>query len=137
MRLWMVTSLDRHFKSTAGLILVCLKPLFVFDNAESIVKGLLAMVQTFSTGPIRRTAGMGIVEEWHQPPMQWLYHGRYHIKPVIHVTATYVIRIYAIQRAAQRFPLMPLTVSSRWGLSNSIDLSDLNVFYKQIVQIDA
>jgi len=40
--LWMATSPDSHFKSTAGCIPARLKCLFVVKDAESSVKGLLA-----------------------------------------------------------------------------------------------
>jgi len=41
--LWMGTSLDRHFKSTAGRIPKRLKCLFVVEDAESRVKALLGL----------------------------------------------------------------------------------------------
>jgi len=50
--LWMGTSLESPFKSTAGCIPAWLKWHFVLEDAESSVKGLLALVLTFSTGPI-------------------------------------------------------------------------------------
>jgi len=68
--LCMGTSPDTHFKSTARHIPAHLKCLFIIEDAESSVEGLLALVQTFATGPIHQTAGMVIVEERHQPPMQ-------------------------------------------------------------------
>jgi len=61
--LWMGMSQDRHLKSTAGRILACLKCLFIVEDSESTIKAQLALVQTFATGPICRTAGMVIVEE--------------------------------------------------------------------------
>jgi hypothetical protein len=73
--LWMGTNQDSHCKSTAGCIPTRLKCLLVVKDAESSVKGLLALVQTFATGPIRQTAGMVIVEERHQPQMQPLHNG--------------------------------------------------------------
>jgi hypothetical protein len=67
--LWMGTSPDNHFKLTAGCIPARLKCLFVIEDSESSIKGLLALVQMFATGPIHQTAGMVIVGERHQPPM--------------------------------------------------------------------
>jgi hypothetical protein len=75
--LWMGTSPDSHFKLTAGCIPARLKCLFVVEDAEWSVKRLLALVQTFATGPIRQTGGMVIVEGRHQPPMQPLHDGSY------------------------------------------------------------
>ena len=80
--LWMGTSLDSHFMATAGCIPTRLKCLFVVEDAESSVKRLLALVQTFETGPIRQTAGTMIVEKRHQPPMQPLQDGSYYRKPL-------------------------------------------------------
>jgi len=80
--LWMGTSLDSNFMATAGRIPARLKFLFVVEDAESSVKGLLALVQTFATGPIRQTAGIVIVEERHQPPIQPLQDGSYCRKPL-------------------------------------------------------
>jgi len=54
--LWMGTSPNSHFKSTAGHSPAPLKCLFVIEDPESSVKGLLALVQTFATRPIRQTA---------------------------------------------------------------------------------
>jgi hypothetical protein len=50
--LWMGTSPDSHFKSTAGPIPVRLKCFRVVEDAESSVIELLALFQTFATGPI-------------------------------------------------------------------------------------
>jgi len=71
--LWMGTSPDRHFKSTAGHIPVQFKCLFMVEDAELSVEGLFALVQTFATGLIRQTAGMVIVNKRHQPPMEPLH----------------------------------------------------------------
>ena len=95
----MGTSLDSHFKSTAGRIPTRLKCLLVIEDAESSVKGLLALVQTFATGPICQTAGMVIVEERHQPPMQPLHDGSYRRKPLFGVGTTYIVTISTIQGA--------------------------------------
>jgi len=61
----MGTSPDSHLKSTAGCIARSLKCLFVVEDAKLSLKGLLALVQTFATVPIRQTAGMVNVEERH------------------------------------------------------------------------
>jgi len=50
--LGMGPSPDRHFKSTAGRILVPLKCLFAIEDAELCVNGHLLLVQTFTTWPI-------------------------------------------------------------------------------------
>jgi len=126
---WMGTSPDSHFKSTAGRIPPRLKCLFVVEDAESSVEGLLALVQTFATGQIRQTAGMVIVEEMHQPPMQPLNDESYHRKPLFGVGTTYIFLISAIQGAVHLLLLTPQPDSSRWYLSNKIDLNAFNLFY--------
>jgi len=112
--LWMGTSPDSHFKSTAGCIAARLKCLFVVENAESSVKVLLALVQTFATGPIRQTAGIMIVKERHQPPMQPLHDGSYHRKPLFGVGTTYIVLICAIQGAVHLPPLTLQLDSLQW-----------------------
>jgi len=126
--LWMGMSPDSHFKSTAGRISTRLKCLFVVEDAESSIKELLALVQTFATGPIRQTAGMVIVEERHQPPMQPLHDGSYHHKPLFGVRTTYIVPISLIQGAVHLLPLMLQPDSLRWYLSNTIDLNAFNLF---------
>jgi len=64
-RLWMGMSPDSHFKSTAGHILACLKCLFVIHDAESNVKGLPSLVQTFATGLRHHSSGIMIVDKRH------------------------------------------------------------------------
>jgi hypothetical protein len=66
----MGTSSDSNFILTVEHIPAWFKCLFVIQNAESSVKELLAFLQTFPTGPIRRTAGMMIDEKRHQPLIQ-------------------------------------------------------------------
>jgi len=127
--LWMGTSPDSHFKSTAGVIPVRLKCLFIFEDAESSLKGLLALVQTLATGPICQTTGMVIVEERHPPPMQHLHDGSYCLKPLFGVGTTYIVPISAIQGAVHILPLLPQPDSSLWYLSNTIDLNAFNLFY--------
>ena len=68
--LWMGTSPNGHFESTAGRIPTRLQCLLVVKDAKSSVKVLLALAQTFAAGPKRVTAGMVIVKERHQPQMQ-------------------------------------------------------------------
>jgi hypothetical protein len=50
--LWMGTSPDNHFKWTAGPIPVRLKCFRIVEDAESSVIELLALFQTYATGPI-------------------------------------------------------------------------------------
>jgi hypothetical protein len=73
--LWMGTSPDSHIKSSVGCIPAWLMCLFVVEDAKSSVKWLLPLVQTFATGPIRQTAGVVIVKERYQSPMQLLHDG--------------------------------------------------------------
>jgi hypothetical protein len=106
-----------------------LKCLLVVKDAESSVKGLLSLVQTFATGPIRQTAGMVIVEERHQPQMQPLHNGRYHCKSLFGVGTTYIVPISAIEGAVHLLPVMPQSDGS-WGyLRNAIDFNLVNLFY--------
>jgi len=127
--LWLGISLDSHFKSTVGCIPTWLKCLFVVEDAESTVKGLLALVKTFETGPIRHTAGMVIVKEWHQPPMQPLHDGSYRHMPLFAIGTTYIVPKSVIQGAVHLLPLTPQPHRSRWYLSNTIDLKTFNLFY--------
>jgi len=103
--LWLGTSPDSHFKSTAGRIPALLKCLLVVKDAKSSVKGLLALVQTFATGLIHQTGGMVIVEERHQPPMQPWHNGSYCHKPVSAIGTTYIVLISTIQGAVHHLPL--------------------------------
>jgi len=128
--LWMGTSPDSHFKSTAGLIPAWLKSLFGVEDAESSVEGLLALVQTFATGPIRQTAGMVIVEGRHQPPMEPLHNGSYRREALFGVgTTSYIVPISAMQGPIHLLPLTPPPDSLRWYLSNTIDENAFNLFY--------
>ena len=94
--LWMGTSLDSHLKSTAVRIPTRLKCHFVVVDADSSVNGPLASVQMFATWPIRQTAGMVIVEEWNQPPMQSLHDGSCRRNPIFVVGTTFIIPLSAI-----------------------------------------
>jgi len=125
----MGTSPDSHFKSTAGGISGWLKCLFVVEDAELRVTGLLALLQTFATGPVHQTAGMVIVEERHQPPMEPLHIGSYCRKPLFCVRTMYIVSISAIEGAIYLLPLMPQPDSSQWYLSDMIDLNDFSFFY--------
>jgi len=127
--LWIGTSPDSHFKSTAARILAQLKCLFVVKDAESSVKGLLTLVQTFGTKPRGQTAGMGIVEERHQSPMQPLHDGCYRRKPLFCLGTTPINPICAIQGAVNLLPLTPQWDSSRWYLSNTVALNAFNLLY--------
>jgi len=103
---WMGTSLDCHFKLTAGRIPAQLKSCFVVQDAELGVQGLVALAQTFATGPIRQTAGMLIFEERHQPPMQPLQDGSYHHMSLLSIRTTNIIPISVIEGAVHRLRLM-------------------------------
>jgi len=127
--LWTGRSPDSHFQSTAGGIPARLNCLFVIEDAESSVKGLLALVQTFATGPIRQIAVMVIVEERHRLLMQPLHNGSYPRKPLVGIRTTYIVPISAIQGAVHLVPLTPQPDSSRWYFSIKIDLNAFNIFY--------
>jgi len=99
--------------STAGRIPTRLKCLFVVEDAESSIRGLLALILTFATGPIRQTAGMVIVDERHQPPMQPLHDGSYSREPLFGIRTTYIVPISAIQGAVHLLLLTPLPDSSQ------------------------
>jgi hypothetical protein len=103
--------------------------LFVVEDAKSSIKWLLPLVQTFATGPIHQTAGVVIVKERYQSPMQLLHDGSYHRKPLFGLRTTYIVRIRAIQGAVHLLPLTPQPDSLRWYLSNTIDLNVFILFY--------
>ena len=124
--LWMGTSPDTHFMPTAGHIPAWLNCLFIFGDAESFVKGLLAFIQTFATGPTGQTAGMVIVEERHQPPIQPLHDRSYGGKSLFGIRTTYIIPICVIQGAVHLLPLMPQPDSLRWYWSNMMDFNVFN-----------
>jgi len=104
--LWIGMCLDSHFKSTADCIPAWLSSHFVVEDAESSVKGLLAFVMMFATGPIGETAGMVIVKKRHSAPIQPLHDGSYHCKPPSGVRTTYIIHISKIHGAEHLLPLM-------------------------------
>ena len=135
--LWMGMSPDSCCKSTAGCIPALLKCLFVIKDAESSVKGLRALVLTCATGLLGQTAGMAIVEERHQPPMEPFHNGSYHLEPLFALGTTYIVPICAIKGAVHllRWTLQP--ESSRWYLSNMIDLNAFNLFCMYIIQLNA
>jgi len=134
--LWMGTSPDCHLKLTAGRIPAWLKCLFDVKDAELSVKGFLALVKTFPTGPIRQTAGMVTVEEWQQPLMHSLHDGSYRFKPLFCVGTTYIVPLSVIQGAVHHLPLMLQPDSSWWYLRNTIDLNPFNLFYMYIIQLN-
>jgi hypothetical protein len=109
--LWMGIGPDGHFKSTAVRIPTRLKCVFVVEDAESTIKELLAFVQTFATVPIFQTAGMVIVAERHQPPMQPLHDGSYRRKPLCSIATTYIVPISAIQAAVHHLLLTPQPIA--------------------------
>jgi len=126
--LWMGTSSDSRIKLTAGCIPAQLKCLFVVKNAESSIKRLLVMVETFGTGPKLQTATMVIVEERNQLLMQPLHDANYRRKPQFAVGTTYTIPISAIKGAVRIDPLT-LQRDRTWRyLSNTIDLNGFNLF---------
>jgi uncharacterized membrane protein len=84
-----------------------LKCRFVFKDADSSVKGLLALVQMIIPGPICQTAGMVIVKESHQPVMQCTHDGSYSHKPLVAIGTTYIIPVIAIYGAVQNLLLTP------------------------------
>jgi len=109
---WNSASLDGdeseyHCKLNAGRIPARLKCFFVVENAESSVKGLFSLVQAFGTGLICQTAGMVIVEESYQPPMQPLHNGSYRREPHFGIRTTYIVFISAIEGAVHIRLLMP------------------------------
>jgi hypothetical protein len=106
-----------------------MKCLFVVKDAKSSVEGFCALVQTFATGPIRLTAGMMIVEERHQPPMQPFHDGSYHRNPLFSARNTYIVLISVIEGGVHFLPLTLQPDSSPWYLSNTIDLHAFNLFY--------
>jgi len=63
-------SLDSPCNATAECSSAWFKCVFVVEDAESSIIGLIAMVQLFPTGPVHETIGMVVVEERHQSPMQ-------------------------------------------------------------------
>jgi len=126
--LLMGRSPDSHINSTARRIPIRVKCLIVVGDAESWVKGLLALVQTCATGLTRQTAGMVIVQDRHQHAMQPLNDGKYRCKPVFRVRTTYIIPRCATQGAIHHLPLTPLAEISRWYLSNTIDFTVFNFF---------
>jgi hypothetical protein len=114
---------------TAGCVRTWLNCLFVIKHAEWSNTGLHTLVQTFSTGPIPQTAGMVIVEERHQPPMQPLHNRRYRGKPLFDIEPTYIVPLSAIKGAVHLLPLTPKPDSMRGYLSNTIDLNDFILFH--------
>ena len=131
--LWMGTSPDSHFRSTAGTIPARWKCLLVVEDSESSINGLLALVQMFETGWIRQTAGMVIVEERLQPPMRPLHNGSYRCKPLFVIGTTHIVSIQAIQAAVHLLPLTPQPDSSRCYLGDTIDLNAFNSIYMYII----
>jgi len=133
----MGTGLDSHFKSTAGHIRTCLKCLFIVQDGESSIKGLLVLVQKFAPAPICQTASMVIVEERHQPLLQLLHHGSYCHKPLFSIRTTCIVPISATQEVVHRLPLTPQPESMRWHWSNMIDLDAFDLFYMLIIWLNA
>jgi len=133
----MGTSPDSQYRSTAGLILASLKCHYIVEAAESIKEGLLAMVQTFATGPKHLNAGMVIIEQRDQPPMEPMHNGSYHRTPPVGVRMSQIIPISMIEGAVHHHPLTLQPDSMPWYLSNLIDLNALNLVYVLIIRLDA
>ena len=125
----MGTSLDSHCNLTARRIPSHLKSLSILKDAESCVKRILALVQTFATGPIRQTAGILIVKDRHQASMQPLHDRSRGRKSSVGIGTTNIVHICATQ-CAVHLPLpMPQPDSMWWSLSNTIELI-LSVCFK-------
>jgi len=97
--LWMGRSLDSRLRSTAGSIPAELKCHLVVEHAELSIDGLLGLVQMFATALICQTAGIVIVEERYQPPIQPLNDGSYRHNPLFGVGTTYIVPVPMIQGA--------------------------------------
>jgi len=125
----MGTSLDSHIKWTAGCIPARLNYYLDVEDAESSIRGLLALVQPFATGPVLMTAGMVIVDVRHQSPMQLLQDGSHCRKPLFGVGILYIILISVIQEAVHFHPVTPQPATMQRYMSNTIDLDAWNLFY--------
>ena len=126
---WVGTSPDSHLRSTARGIPAWSKCLFVVQDAQSSVEGLIAVVQTFATGLIHQTAGMVIVEARHEPPMQPVHDGSCRGEPLLAVGTTHIDPLSAIQWAVHLLQLRPQPDSSWWYLSNTIHLNAFNLLH--------
>jgi len=115
--------------SNAGHIHGQLQCLFVLEDPESSVKGLLALVQTFPTAPISLTTSMMIGNERHQPLMKPLHDGSYSCNPLLGIGTTFIVPISANQGAVRPLPLMQQPDSSWWYLSNTIDFDAFNLYF--------
>jgi len=87
---------DGHAQMNAGWLGLWLKCLFIIENAESSVKGHLALVKTFDTVPIHQTPGMVMVAERHQPPMELLQDGSNCCKDYCGIRTCYLVCISTI-----------------------------------------
>jgi len=83
----------------------------------------------FATGQICHTAGMVIVEERHQPPIQPLHLGNYSWKLLFCVCTTFVVHLSTVQQHVHLLLLMPQPDSVQWYLRNTIDLNSSNLCY--------
>jgi len=126
---WMGTSADSYYKSTTGCIPSWLKCLFVVEDVESSIDGLLTMVQTFPTGAIRQSAYIVVLKERHQPSMQLSHEGSYCRKPLFGIGTTYIVSISAIPGAVHLLLLMLQPDNSQWYLCNKIHFNPFNLFY--------
>jgi len=88
----------------------------------------LPWIRHFANGLIRQTAGVVIVGERQQPPMESLHDGSYNCKPLFAVGTTYTVSVSEIQGAVHLVLLTPQPDSMWWYLSNTIDLNHFNLF---------
>jgi len=133
-RLWMGTSLDSRFKSTAGCIPTWLKCLFVVEDVELSDTWLDALLQTFARWPICQTAGIVIVEGRDQPLLQPVPNGSHRHRPVFGVGTNFIVCISPIQCGIHPPTLTPQPDTTRWCLSNLIDLNPFNISKKHFCQ---
>jgi len=127
--LWMGTSPDSHFASTAGHIPSWLNGCFVIKDAESSVTALFTLVQMFVTWPIPQTACMVIIRESCHSPMQHLHNRCYCQKPLASEGTTYIVSFTVIEVAVNLLPLTPQRDCTWWYLSKRTKLYGFNMFH--------
>jgi hypothetical protein len=111
--LWMGMGLDNHIVSMGRPYPTRLKCLFVIEDADLSVRGLIAFVQPLATRPILQTAGMVIVDERHQPQTQPFQDGSYCHTPLFSVGTTYIIPQSVLQGGVNVLPLILQSDSSQ------------------------
>lgn len=115
--------------STAGHIPVQLNCHCIFEHAASNVTWLVALIETFALGSIYQSAGMVLVDERHQPPMQPLHDGSYHDIHLFAVRIIYFFSVSLIQGAVHLLPLWLQQDSTSLYFRNMIDSNSFNLFY--------